>query len=505
MEPNSILKDFDLGSIKTFKANLGEFDTMSLTAHYNNRYSEYQTGATEFMLTGFVPEVMKTLFHETTHLYQFSSTPFGYYFYSLRAFQSNQIVAILRLLQESGLKVKYPLVDFLSTLRPKEKYEQLWSVLYCWYLAEITYLYFAGDREIFFRQQKLNPLLEKQFMFARFLEMEKLIRDYYCATGRRFKYTDHNLSINEANVQQEMATQVLKATGNLDVMSVLESWAKVSEYWESPYGSSVDFNSLFPETMTNESSKYYFLLNLAKSRLKKLNLKEFVLTYSALAELALFSPILPQYAELRKERGLSFNDLHPFNRLFRGINAAAEIEPIRDLENDYPRFIEEVCARTGWPTTMEISQVTQKNFPHLEQELLGENYIKAQQLRNQMPHAFIDMSVWFSPKTDVTAELTYYFTHPVIEFLDKTLLHHDKYIVIYFASQYLLNEYLRKLLLSSDISIPMPFKISKEFTERIHESLSYMITTTTGIKNPKIEFREAGKENAGLLSRLFRS
>ena len=45
---------------------------------YNATFQEARSSA--FLAKGETPELIRTLFHETTHLYQMLTTPYGYYY-----------------------------------------------------------------------------------------------------------------------------------------------------------------------------------------------------------------------------------------------------------------------------------------------------------------------------------------------------------------------------------------------------------------------------------------
>jgi len=479
-----ILKDFDVDLIRRLRPALGEFDTLALSARYDFTSEEYRIGSILFATQQQVPEVIKTIFHETTHLYQALSTPYGYYYYSLRAFQSNQVVVMLRMIRETcNVKVKYPLISSIASLEPKEKFQELWFSLYLWYLAEILLLYMEGDRYIYLRQARNNPLLKGKRIINCFAEMEFYLSAFFAATGRSFEYPGHNLSSAEESWKEQRAMTVLKTLGDVDVINLLESWAKTSEHWECQGEAFPD--PFFPHTMSVGQSKYYFLLNHAKNILKVANIQEFILTYAALCELSLFGPILPQHHKFRGGWA-TMKDIHPLSRLFLALPAAADIEPVRNLDSDYERFVEQVCYAKGWPTPLAMSEDTLSHFHYMPQDLLSDLYHRAQKLRMLVPSAFINLSVWYTPKDDFTRELTYYFVHPVMEFRDKTLFHKDKEIVQFFGIQYTVNSYLRKLLLSDDLTVTLPFQVDRATLAFYENVLTAHLEMAAGIRRPKI-------------------
>ena len=482
-----ILTDLDLETFKLFRPKMGTFETLALTAQYDFTYEEYRQGA-ELFSSGYaadVPEVMKTMFHETAHLYQALTTPYGHYVHLLRSLQNNLVVTMIKLLQgKYGIRIKYPLIGLIETLKPAARYEELWFSATLWYQVELLLLYFEGDRYIYSRQRQNNPLLGRLSILDHFKEVEFYLSQYLAQIGSSINYPGAKFSSAEEQARFDLANFVLKMTGDIDVMSVMESWAKISEYWEAPEVAFTDGPHIFSGPMSGSQAKYYFCLQMAEQRLKFANIKEFVLTYSALCELAMFCPILPYHYPYRGEK-ITLNDIEPFYRLFSGMNAAIKVKPIRDLAADYPRFIAEVCAIQGWPTPMQISQADQGDGAPAK-DLLSGLYNRAQRIRCQMPHAFMDMSVWYTPKNQITDELTYYFVHPVISLKDKILYHHDRSFIYQYVGSSLANNYLRKVLLSDDLSLEIPFRINQDGIEFFKSFLTEVIEATTGLQKPKI-------------------
>ena len=237
--------------------------------------------------------------------------------------------------------------------------------------------------------------------------------------------------------------------------------------------------------MATYQIKYYALIDIAKSRIKAANIREFVLTYAALCELALFAPLLPHYYQIRNSH-ITMKDINPIFRFMDASGSASSIEPIHNLSTDYTRFIEQICEKMRWPTPQQVAGTTLSNFTYAPLDRLSELYHRAQEFRMVMPWVFIDYSVWYLPKNEITAPFTYYFIHPIIELKDKTLFHKDKMLVSYFVLQCVVQEYLRKILLSKDISVMLPYRANSEEINFYREILETYLYTTMGIKNPPI-------------------
>jgi hypothetical protein len=471
MDTSQILQEVDIELIGKQSPTLGVFDSLALSARYNFTWEEYQLGAAFFALNEqALPEVIKTILHETTHLYQMLSTPYGYYYHLVRSFQSNQAVVLWRILQKKGT-TKHPLMTAIARCRPREAFPDLWFNLYLWYLAEIVLLYMEGNKDIYLRQRLNNPLFKGKPVVQCFAELEACLAALLAATGRNCDYVGHNLFI-EGSRDEEMAMTALKATGDFDVLSILESWAKTSEFWNSEIEGSSYSKYLFPSPLSIEQSRYYYLIEHAKPSIKTTDHRRFVWTYAALCELSLFGPILPQHSKLRSGK-TTLAEIHPLSRFLSFLRTAAEIEPVRNLDSDYRRFIEEVCSAKAWPSPLAMNDGVAFHYP--PQDLRSDLYHRAQALRARVPSAFIDLSCWYTPKNDFTKELTYYFVHPVMEFSDKVLFHKDKTVVAFFITQYAVNAYLRKFLLSDDLTVTLPFRSNSAARELCQDVLAYYL------------------------------
>jgi hypothetical protein len=339
-----------------------------------------------------------------------------------------------------------------------------------------------GNKEIYLRSQVNNPLLGGKSMVQCFAELDSYLASYLAVTGRDCDYDGHHLAIDSSSREEQMAMTVLKATADLDVLALLESWAKTSEFWSSGTEGSSYSEGLFPGSFTIEQSRYYFLIDHARKYIHTSDQQRFIWTYAALCEFSLFGPILPRHSKLRGDKP-TLAEIHPLSRFLSLLRAAAEIEPIRDLSADYRRFIEEICSATKWPSPFAMDEGI--SFRHVPQDIWGEWYHRAQALRAHVPAAFIDLSCWFTPKNDFTRELTYYFTHSVIEFKDKLLFHKNRDMVALFVSQYAGNEYFRKVLLSDDVTIRLPFG-SNTAARELCEGVMADVLSTLGIRDTKI-------------------
>ena len=121
-------------------------------------------------------------------------------------------------------------------------------------------------------------------------------------------------------------------------------------------------------------------------------------------------------------------------------------------------------------------------------DLITKLYLYSLDFRMRYPHIFNDLSVWYLPKTPVTSEFTYYFSNPVIQFTDTVRLHNDQELVRFFVHNYMLRSYLRRVLLSQDPTLILPYPADEEeisvWTDLLARTLGNI-----GFVNPRLQVR----------------
>lgn len=483
MPDEPIQFDLDLESIQRLSPGKGLFDTLGLTVSYN-----FSSDALRSATPAGPSEIIKTVVHETTHLYQMLTTPYGYYYYALRAFQCNQALALIRLLQNDyGVKVKYPLARQIVQLQPRAKYKNLVDNLYLWYLAELLILYFEGNVDAFLDLAVRHPVFRGWSPLQMFAEMERFLIRFFGTIGRPVEeYAGPNLAFNDEAFQIEKMAIGMKAAGDLDMLALLESAAKVAEFWTEPPDGPVDFEKWLPVSMSAGQSKYYMLIHPVKGGIKAGNIREFVYTYAALCELALFAPLLPQHAALRPSKSTNIESLHPLLRMFKAAGVSGKLKPVSNLEQDYDRFMQELCGELQWLTPNEMNVRSMPKFRYVQEDRISSLYDTAQRYRHAMPGIFTDHRILFTFDQPAARQFSSTFTPLVIELTDKTLFHKDKNLIDYFLVQYVTQSYLRKVLLSNDLSVRLPHRAGAEELEMYRSVLATFLNLSAGLQNPPI-------------------
>jgi hypothetical protein len=99
--------------------------------------------------------------------------------------------------------------------------------------------------------------------------------------------------------------------------------------------------------------------------------------------------------------------------------------------------------------------------------------------------------MWFGRPDAFAREFTYHFIHPIIEFTDKSLFHHDKELIDLFVTRYMARTYLRKVLLTRDLTVQLPYRAGADELAYLREGLKTYLEMAADMRNPKIVLRAA--------------
>jgi hypothetical protein len=484
------LLELDVEDVRRFRTRYGAVDALALSVQYNATFQEAASSAR--LAPGETPEFIRTLFHETTHLYQMLTTPYGYYYYTLRAFQTRQTLSLLRLLKnERRLRVQVPLLGFIERLEPRERYRDVWSVFYLWYLAEMVLLYFEGEWDVWSRQAARNRVLQPASFVTYFTRLNLYLNQFNQRTGRDTAVAPGPVITGLSDAARRQEEMWISFRGSIgvptDVIGVLESGAKVAEHWRDEGD---DLGSLSAKLTSGPvpQPEYYAMLQIMHESFRFKSIRELVLTYSALCELALYAPLLPHHQALRPHEDLSLLSMSPSTRLMLMFTTAGRVQRVRDLETDYQRFQDDVCGVLGWPTPLQMSRRAVAQQPAGD-DPITRLYYRAQELRLGAPHAFVDLGIWYPGSgSPLAAEITRSYVHPVIEFRDKVLFHQDKQIVHDFLFNYLVTTYLRRLLLSGKLELTLPYR-STEGEARLWQDILADFLAQAGIERARVTVR----------------
>lgn len=474
------------------RVDYGLTNTLSLGVNYN--FTLEEMNAARFS-EAHVPEALKTAFHEIVHLYQMVGTSYGYYCQLLRDFQSNQVIAIVR-----GIRARYgtgpriPIARQVVSLPTESAADDIRAALRAWYMAELMLLWFEGDSDAFasaamrwfelFGFRPLSVIFEELNWW-----LTKFVTD-----SHRAALPEPEPGIWLANIPQDVrrnsvrenSSVMLKMSADLDGAAVLESAARAAQYW-GQHGP-VPPELMFGELIESEDIRYSFLLQLASERLPNRDVHSFALMYGIIADIALNTPILPHHTAVRAE-GTQLTDLNPAWRMVTALQHAGELAPMRDLSTaEYERFARELCDACSWDTPAELGRRVLRLAPNAEPDLTTQLYLYSLNLRRTHPQIFNDLSIWYVPKSQLTSKFTYYFSHPIMQFTDTVRLHNDTLLVSFFVQNYMLRSYLRRVLLSQDPTVTLPYAADDEEVSTWAGVLTELLTSI-GFNRPRVSVR----------------
>ncbi|HEX5116394.1 MAG TPA: hypothetical protein VFW65_14460 [Pseudonocardiaceae bacterium] len=178
---------------------------------------------------------------------------------------------------------------------------------------------------------------------------------------------------------------------------------------------------------------------------------DFVLTMRAMAELALFAPILPELTQLRGE--FQPSDHLPLLRWIALLNL--DVEPAHDLR-DALRFQHEAAHRLGWPSPQQIAATAQiRKSTHSGQR----DHLFATSLvgRRLQPGLFVDplSAIRTSGAQTAVRELIQFAT---IEFADgRVLTAKEPRLRGPYQLEWLWNRWLRHAMISREPELELPW------------------------------------------------
>jgi hypothetical protein len=192
-----------------------------------------------------LPDPLKTVVHETTHLFHTIATPFGFLIYALRRLQASLVAqTINRLRLRHQIKVRYPLIDFVMQL-PRGIQADVSFLIRRWYESELFILMALGDIDTWHRQVTRNPILlgfPNPEFFGRIQEYLALhyrgqARELAQLSGQSAEeallpfasFESDQPEVVESEIDFMFLGQMIMGEANM--IAVTESAAVVAEYW----------------------------------------------------------------------------------------------------------------------------------------------------------------------------------------------------------------------------------------------------------------------------------
>lgn len=465
-----ILTALDVHGVKERPAELGAFNVESLSVRYDFTREELASAIRALSPETDPLEPVKTVMHETTHLFHTLTTPFGFLVYAVRRMQAMLVRdAIIELRFEHGLKIRYPLVRWAREL-PRQARDAIHSYLSLWYKSEL-FILFALDGVKSWEQQILrNPLLRNTSQAMLFADIQNALAAFYRRLARQAAVASGTSLAEAALPFADYVADEVSAEGtgeglllivqtlldDLNMIFVTESAGTFAESWGCQSTNATEVWRHFQATFNKRGLGNTVATKILDGRLNTSNASEFVQSYLVLCELSLLGPVLPQHRSLRRGP-VDLWELIPFLRWWRLVTLAREIEPMHSLD-DYGRYTEELCERLGWVSPKTMTQATAAQHIGLPGDFQEATFVTASQWRASAPGIFQNYG-WVLQGDDAAhAAFLSEFHFPVMQYRDRTFYLKDTVRLSSLTREYLVRATLRAVLLRDKISIRMPYR-----------------------------------------------
>jgi hypothetical protein len=475
---STILLDVDDVGVPDCNGEHGAYSTESMSVKLAFTRDTFVSALAQLGSTGVLCEVLKTFVHETAHHLHNVTTPFGLLVHTLRVLQSTIVYDIAGLIRQAGLSLRFPIVGHLDTL-PKPLFEQVEGALKVWYTAEIVVLRTFGETQRWRKHYETNPYVVRNDFGAQleFLHVAIAVNSHFESLRQGMpvapvdirlpKSSPSDLNFDAVQLASEMMGQV-----PINIRMIFESAATVAEMW----GSNMTLGE-FRETVAGWRSSalgtamapYRFPIRYAVDAIGAKDLKQFIMSYLALCEAALFCPVLPEHRTMR--RGAKrLEELTPILRWLELVRVAGSVKPIDEI-GDYARYSNELCRSAGWATPEELAKIETDRYPR-DEDPRRTLYRDSQAIRRNRPSFFIEYpTVLFGPYS-----LKWAF--PVMEYNDRVLFHADKDFLARVRESYFARALSRRLLLRTDLRVPCPYRASAEQKQELTSTMNASLEGT---------------------------
>jgi hypothetical protein len=469
----------------------GSFDIWSFAATYDFTYRDAEEAVTTHVSGETPSEPHRAIRHEIAHHYQMSTSPYGYYYHLLDTLQVVSVLGIVGLLRSTAKEVLFPLRRIVGNTTRTSENEALLTRFLVWSVAEEMKAYLEGTPY----SNPLPPLVANWHGAVSCFEVLDDILPHLLNINRM---TPHNVSQNlgigpeqalfALNIVTGVHDRLLNAFETTNVTNILESAAFLAEI--SDVSAAFALDDFIPSRYEINDHRYFSLINRIRTQLGAISLPEFLHTFAAIAELSLFGPCLPEYAQFRSKDMLE--NFHPVWRIYQMWFHLQNIRPIKEPE-DYERYCSEMCAKIGWATPLQLGEATIRNSPEQERGKIDKLYLNAQLARHLRPSIFSDNRVWRGGDV-LSQEVRAQFIHPVIEYQDKTMYHKDKDLLQYHYEMYIHKKYTRQMMLTGNPVVRLPFRLPLEVTTELENCLRKSFANV-GLEN--ITVRVQSREMVG--------
>lgn len=462
-----------------------------------------------------MPSELKTYVHELTHYVQYTTTPYGLFLQYCRKMQSRATAAIVTELLNAGIPFNMPLLENLPDVTGKTEAGVNWG-LSIWLNVENLVSMMHGDtqRRIELwkafeadearvragQRPKRPPLMDVHEAFVR---TQESMADYLERVNAEAKAMGSTIPVGPEGFDREALRQEKTAfpsqfTRNLvgsefalemfgnpwNVEAIIESAATAAEFWGSP----MDWDSFVAWMKSNVDPKlqvYRVCLEDGLHSISTRSVREFILSYISICELALFSPVLPHHASLRKATD-DFGQILPVARWKMLLSAASKIRPMIDL-GDHDRYVLELCRDLGWVHPMQMISMTM-NGPDSFLDPLASIYVWAQKWRAQSGTSFIGLNRFLFDPSLRGETWRNMFNFVILDYADRTNYHRDKDFLEAMTTRELERLGMRCIMMGKNLVMSAPYRGDQAERTWMTEWLRASFKTAFGRDFPSLRF-----------------
>lgn len=463
------LPRLDVDKIREFPAELGAFDSESLCVRYSFGRDDYDAAMQSLRGATELPDHLKTVVHEKTHLLHSTTTPFGLLIYRLRGLQTFLVSDAIRVAGASGHQVTFPLQKTFRAL-PKAVAREVEQRIQVWYGIELLILVVMGEIDVWQTHILANPYLRGVTLAELFSQVQFYLAQRQAAPGTAIE--PETVDAEHAGVEGALlATDIL--LGGANTLAIIESAGTASEFFGSTRLTLDQFKAYVEQAPWSSTTAPKSWLIHGLRLVRAASLPEFILSFLALCEAALFGPCLPEHRSLRTH-GINVREMLPFLRWFDLINAASKVPPMTSLA-DHERYTTAVCRAAGLTPPKDVVDASVAAAPEPPQDPSEHAYWKAQRMRREEPWTFLNYPF-------ILGRLPMDLDFPVISYRDRTLFLKDKLLLHQLVLGYLTRAVVRRMLLRPDLSVAMPYTPTPEETTFYTTELSAVLEGAHGYR-----------------------
>ena len=475
---NELLSLIKLINESDYKNRPGYFMPHAAKIKFSFTSKDYVASLKAYKNTRTINEHLKIIIHEYFHFFQRFYTTHGYYNQLIEQFKIAVTVNISKCLIDSNYKINAPLISIIESSPSLVNNNYITRLLFNWLDADIIYSYINYDFIEYYQKYELANKIRVDFpiIYNKFLTFEKYLFEYLQFSSRVKGIPSEIFSFDVHNTRFIIKSEEINATNKIlnifpSLNGVIESYSKASElYLDCKNFNMNDFKKM---VVPAEKTDYYVPLLLGLQFIHTNTPTEFLLTYLAICDIALSPPILPNLAQLRNNNS-SIDNIDPCYRFYVLLNSQSNIRPAKNLDEDYYRYINEICSLLNWTTPNKIAEKFISTFQLVEGDLTSYIFYNSQKIRllNSLPY-FLDVESFLIYLSDNLVHC------PVTEFSDDVFINHGfdnviGFVETYFELEYLNRQFWMNILTKMPNKLYLPYQ-TEDWAIKNHSNMFYQV------------------------------